>query len=205
MLGLIGKKVGMTSIFDEDGKLVPCTVIEAGPCVVTHIKTRETDGYEAIQMGYGYKKEKNTAKPQKGHFARAKSDPCAKLVEFRRPFAEAELGEEITAEIFEEGDLVDIIGTSKGKGFQGVVKRHGFRGVNDATHGQHNRLRAPGAIGACSTPSRVFKGMKMGGRTGNDRVKEKVKRVMKVLAEENIILIKGSVPGSKGSYVIIER
>lgn len=205
MLGLIGKKIGMTSVFDEGGKMVPCTVIEAGPCVVTQIKTRETDGYEAIQMGYGLRKEKNVAKPQRGHYAKAKVDPCEKMVEFRRPFAEAELGEEITAEIFNEGDLVDIIGTSKGKGFQGVVKRHNFRGVNDATHGQHNRQRAPGAIGACSTPSRVFKGMKMAGRTGNDRVKEKAKRVMKVLVDENIILIKGSVPGSKGSYVIIER
>ena len=195
----------MTSVFDEDGKMVPCTIIEAGPCVVTHIKTRETDGYRAMQLGFGYAKDKNVAKPQKGHFARAKTEPCAKLVEFRRPFAEAELGEVITAEIFEEGDLVDIIGTSKGKGFQGVVKRHGFRGVNDATHGQHNRNRAPGAIGACSTPSRVFKGMRMGGQTGGDRVKEKMKRVMKVLADDNIILVKGSVPGSKGSYVIIER
>ena len=205
MLGLIGKKVGMTSVFDDSGQLIPCTVIEAGPCVVTHIKTEESDGYTAIQLGYGDRKDENTAKPQKGHFARAKTDPCAKLAEFRDPEAEVELGEEITAEIFEEGELVDVIGTSKGKGFQGVVKRHGFRGVNDATHGQHNRARAPGAIGACSTPSRVFKGMKMGGRTGGDRVKEKLKEVVRVLVDENIILIKGSIPGSKGGYVIIER
>ncbi len=205
MLGLIGRKVGMTSVFDDGGKLVPCTIIEAGPCVVTHIKSEETDGYNAIQLGYGDKKEKNTAKPQRGHFEKAKTSPKAKLVEFRNPAAEVELGEVITAEIFEEGDLVDIVGTSKGKGFQGVVKRHNFRGVNDATHGQHNRLRAPGAIGACSTPSRVFKGMKMAGRTGGDRVKESSKRIVKVLTEENLILVKGSVPGSKGGFVIIER
>lgn len=205
MLGLIGKKVGMTSVYNDAGKLVPCTIVEAGPCTVTHIKTGESDGYEAIQLGYGDKKEKNTAKAQKGHFAKAGSAPKAKLVEFRNPEAEVTLGEVITAEIFEEGDYVDVIGTSKGKGFQGVVKRHGFRGVNDATHGQHNRLRAPGSIGACSTPSRVFKGMKMAGRTGNDRVKEKAKEVVKVLADQNIILIKGSIPGSKGGYVIIER
>ena len=205
MLGLIGKKVGMTSIFNEDGKIIPCTVVEAGPCVVTHIKTMDSDGYEAIQLGYGDKKEKNTAKPQKGHFAKSGSAPKAKLVEFRNPEAEVTLGEVITSEIIEEGDFVDVIATSKGKGFQGVVKRHGFRGVNDATHGQHNRARAPGSIGACSTPSRVFKGMKMGGRTGNDRVKEKSKQVVKVLTDQNIILIKGSIPGSKGGYVVIER
>lgn len=205
MLGLIGRKVGMTSVFDEAGKLIPCTIIEAGPCVVTHIKSEETDGYESIQLGYGDKKEKNTTKPQRGHFERAKTSPKAKLVEFRNPAAEVALGEVITAEIFAEGDLVDIVGTSKGKGFQGVVKRHNFRGVNDATHGQHNRLRAPGSIGACSTPSRVFKGMKMGGRTGGDRVKETAKRVVKVITDENIILVKGSVPGSKGGFVIIER
>ncbi len=205
MLGLIGKKVGMTSIFGDDGKLITCTIVEAGPCVVTQIKTKETDGYEAIQMAYGDKKEKNTSKPLKGHFEKCGSAPKAKVVEFRKPFAEVTIGEVITTEIFDEGELVDIIGTSKGKGFQGVVKRHGFRGVNDATHGQHNRLRSPGSIGACSTPSRVFKGMKMGGRTGNDRVKEKGKEVLKVLNDQNILLIKGSIPGSKGSYVIVER
>jgi large subunit ribosomal protein L3 len=205
MLGLIGKKIGMTSIFDDAGRLVPCTVIEAGPCVVTQIKTEKSDGYNAIQLGFGDRKAKNTAKPQLGHFAKAKTDPCAKLVEFRNPAAEVTLGEEITLGIFEEGEMVDIISTSKGKGFQGVVKRHGFRGVNDATHGQHNRGRAPGSIGACSTPSKVFKGMKMAGRTGGDRVKEKSKQVLKVLPNENIILIKGSIPGSKGGYVIIER
>ncbi|MEZ5006673.1 MAG: 50S ribosomal protein L3 [Chitinophagales bacterium] len=205
MLGLIGKKIGMTSIFNEEGKLIPCTVVEAGPCVVTHIKTVDSDGYDAIQLGYGDKKEKNTAKPQKGHFAKAKVAPKAKLVEFRNPQAEVALGEVITSTILEEGEFVDVIATSKGKGFQGVVKRHGFGGVGDATHGQHNRGRAPGSIGACSTPSKVIKGMKMGGRTGNDRVKEKSKRIMKVLADQNIILIKGSIPGSKGCYVVIER
>ncbi len=205
MLGLIGKKVGMTSIFSDDGKLIPCTVVEAGPCVVTQIKTMDSDGYEAIQLGYGDRKEKNVAKPQKGHFAKAGVGTKAKLVEFRNPEAEVTLGEVISTEIIEEGDYVDVIATSKGKGFQGVVKRHGFRGVNDATHGQHNRGRAPGSIGACSTPSRVFKGMKMAGRTGNDRVKEKAKQVLKVLADQNIILIKGSIPGSKGGYVVIER
>jgi large subunit ribosomal protein L3 len=205
MLGLIGKKIGMTSIFNEEGKLIPCTVVEAGPCVVTQIKTMDSDGYESIQLGYGDKKEKNTAKPQKGHFAKAKVAPKAKLVEFRNPQAEVTLGEVITSEILEEGEFVDVIATSKGKGFQGVVKRHSFSGVGDATHGQHNRGRAPGSIGACSTPSKVIKGMKMGGRTGNDRVKERSKRIMKVLADQNIILIKGSIPGSKGCYVVIER
>ncbi|MEZ5001918.1 MAG: 50S ribosomal protein L3 [Chitinophagales bacterium] len=205
MLGLIGKKIGMTSIFNEEGKLVACTVVEAGPCVVTQIKTMESDGYESIQLGYGDKKEKNTAKPQKGHFAKAKVAPKAKLVEFRNPQAEVALGEVITSEILEEGDFVDVIATTKGKGFQGVVKRHGFGGVGDATHGQHNRGRAPGSIGACSTPSKVIKGMKMAGRTGNDRVKERSKKIMKVLADQNIILIKGSIPGSKGGYVVIER
>ncbi|MCP4121778.1 MAG: 50S ribosomal protein L3 [Bacteroidetes bacterium] len=205
MLGLIGKKVGMTSIFDESGKLIPCTIVEAGPCVVTQIKHKETDGYEAIQLGFADKKVKNTAKPQKGHFEKAGTAPLKKLVEFRKPLTEVTVGEVIKADFLEEGELVDVIGTSKGKGFQGVVKRHGFRGVNDATHGQHNRGRAPGSIGACSTPSKVFKGMKMAGRTGNDRVKEKAKRVMKVLVDENLVLIKGSIPGSKGGYVIIER
>jgi large subunit ribosomal protein L3 len=205
MLGLIGKKVGMTSVYNTAGKLIPCTIVEAGPCVVTHIKTDATDGYEAIQLGYGDKKEKNTAKPQKGHFAKAGSAPKAKLIEFRNAQAEVSLGEVITAEIFAEGEMVDVVGTSKGKGFQGVVKRHGFKGVGDATHGQHNRLRAPGSVGACSTPSKVFKGMKMAGRTGTDRVKEQRKEILKVLADQNIILIKGSIPGSKGGYVIIER
>ena len=205
MLGLIGKKVGMTSVFNDAGKLIPCTLVEVGPCVVTNIKTEENDGYSAVQLGFGDKKEKNTSKPLKGHFAKVGSAPKAKLVEFRDAEAEVTLGEVITASIFEEGELVDVIGTSKGKGFQGVVKRHNFRGVNDATHGQHNRLRAPGSIGACSTPSRVFKGMKMGGRTGTDRVKEKAKQVVKVLADQNLLLIKGSIPGSKGSYVIVER
>jgi large subunit ribosomal protein L3 len=205
MLGLIGKKVGMTSVYNTAGKLIPCTIVEAGPCVVTQIKKDATDGYEAVQLGYGDKKEKNTAKPQKGHFAKAGSAPKAKLIEFRNAQAEVTLGEVITAEIFAEGEMVDVVGTSKGKGFQGVVKRHGFKGVGDATHGQHNRLRAPGSVGACSTPSKVFKGMKMAGRMGSDRVKEQKKEILKVLADQNIIIIKGSIPGSKGGYVIIER
>lgn len=205
MLGLIGKKIGMTSIFDEGGKLVPCTIVEAGPCVVTQIKTVESDGYNAVQLGYGDRKEKNTAKPQKGHFAKANTAPKAKLVEFRDAMVETKLGEVIGASFLEVGEKVEVIGISKGKGFQGVVKRHGFGGVGETTHGQHNRKRAPGSIGACSTPSRVFKGMRMAGRTGGDRVKEKGRRILKVLPEENLILIKGSIPGSKGSYVIIER
>lgn len=205
MLGLIGKKVGMTSIFSEGGKLVPCTIVEAGPCVVTQIKKKEgKDGYEAIQLSYGERKEKNTPKPQKGHFAKVKAAPMAKTVEFRNSMAQVTLGEVITAEIFDAGDIVDVIGITKGKGFQGVVKRHGFSGVNDATHGQHNRGRAPGSIGACSTPSRVFKGTRMSGRTGTNRVKEKDKEIVRVIPEENIVLIKGSIPGSKGSYVVIE-
>lgn len=205
MLGLIGKKVGMTSVFGEGGKLIPCTIVEAGPCVVTQVKSQTTDGYEAVQVGYGDRKEKNTPKPQKGHFAKAGTAPKAKLLEFRDPGMEVSAGDVIDAGIFAEGDRIDVIGTSKGKGFQGVVKRHNFRGVNDATHGQHNRQRHPGSIGACSTPSRVFKGMKMAGRTGGDRIKEKGRRIVKVLAEENLILIKGSIPGHKGGYVILER
>lgn len=204
MKGIIGKKIGMTSIFDA-GKMVACTAIEVGPCVVTQIKTEDKDGYNAIQLGYGDKKEKNTTMALKGHFQNANTAPKAKLVEFRDNNIDVKLGDVISSEIFNEGDKVDVVGTSKGKGFQGVVKRHGFSGVGMATHGQHNRLRAPGSVGACSTPSRVFKGIRMGGRTGNDRVKERGRKIVKIFGEENILLIKGSVPGAKGSYIIIEK
>jgi large subunit ribosomal protein L3 len=205
MAGIIGKKLGMTSVFSTDGKNIPCTIIEAGPCVVTQIKSQEKDGYEAIQIGYGERKEKNTPNALKGHFKKAKTSPKRKLVEFDIFDKDLNLGDQVTVELFQEGEFVDAVGTSKGKGFQGVVKRHNFRGVGDATHGQHNRLRAPGSIGAASYPARVFKGMKMAGRTGGDRVKVTNLQVMKVLAEKNIIVIKGAVPGAKGSYVILEK
>ncbi len=205
MAGIIGKKLGMTSVFSTDGKNIPCTIIEAGPCVVTQIKSHEKDGYEAIQIGYGERKEKNTPNALKGHFKKAKTSPKRKLVEFEIFDKDLNLGDQVTVELFQEGEFVDAVGTSKGKGFQGVVKRHNFRGVGDATHGQHNRLRAPGSIGAASYPARVFKGMKMAGRTGGDRVKVTNLQVMKVLADKNIIVIKGAVPGAKGSYVILEK
>lgn len=205
MSGLIGKKVGMTSIFDETGKQIACTVIEAGPCVITQIKTIATDGYDAVQLGYGEKKEKNTTKPLAGHFEKASTTPKKKLVEFRIPIAEAKLGDVITSEIISVGDKVSIVGQSKGKGFQGVVKRHGFAGVGGQTHGQHNRLRSPGSLGACSTPSRVMKGMKMGGRMGNDRVKQTNMKVLSVLHDKNLIFVKGCIPGHNGSLIIIEK
>lgn len=210
MPGIIGKKVGMTSIFDENGKSVACTLIEAGPCVVTQVKDESTDGYKAVQLGYGERKEKNTPKALKNHFAKAKTTPKSILVEFRDFRAEFEdkvkLGNEIKIEdVFEENDFVDAIGTSKGKGFQGVVKRHGFGGVGQATHGQHNRLRAPGSIGAASFPSRVFKGLKMAGRTGGDRVKLLNLKVMKIYPEKNLLVVSGSVPGAKNSYVVLEK
>ena len=213
MQGIIGKKVGMTSIYSVEGKNIPCTVIEAGPCVVTQIKTQEVDGYEAVQIAFDDKKEKHTTKAMKGHFEKAGTTPKRKLVEFQEygqikkgeEFADVEVGDLITVNIFREGEWCDVTGTSKGKGFQGVVKRHGFSGVNDATHGQHNRLRAPGSLGASSWPSRVFKGMRMAGRTGGDTVTIFSLRVLKVIPESNLVLIKGSVPGAKGSYVIIER
>ncbi|HMQ07136.1 MAG TPA: 50S ribosomal protein L3 [Saprospiraceae bacterium] len=206
MNGLIGKKIGMTSIFDADGKNIACTVIEALPNTITQIKTIESDGYDAIQLGYGEKKEKNTSKALKGHFALANTTPKSKLVEIRNFYPGKKLGEAITIEdVFAVGDKVNAIGTSKGKGFQGVVKRHGFSGVGDATHGQHNRLRAPGSIGAGSTPSKVVKGMKMAGQTGNKRVKTKNLRVIRILADKNLLLIKGAIPGSKGSFIIIEK
>jgi len=204
MAGIIGKKIGMTSVYSAEGKNLPCTLIEASPCVITQIKTEEKDGYNAVQLGYGERKDKHTTNALKGHFKKAGVSPKKKLVEFSG-FEDKNLGDSITVEIFEEGEFVDVVGTSKGKGFQGVVKRHGFHGVGDATHGQHNRMRAPGSIGAASYPARVFKGMRMGGRTGNDRVKQGNLQVLKVLADKNILVVKGSVPGAKGSYVIVEK
>lgn len=204
MPGLIGKKLGMTSIFDANGKMIPCTIIEAGPCVVTQLKTIEKDGYEAVQLGYGDRKDKNTPKSLKGHFKAAGTTPKKKVMEFDG-FDDAKLGDEITLDIFNEGEYIDVVGTSKGKGFQGVVKRYSFKGVNDATHGQHNRLRAPGSIGAASYPARVFKGMRMAGRMGNDRVTMQNLIVVKVLKDKNIMLVKGSVPGAKNSYVIVKK
>jgi len=204
MAGIIGKKIGMTSVFSAEGKNLPCTIIEAGPCVVTQIKTQEKDGYESVQIGFEDKKEKNTPKAMLGHFAKAKTTPKRKIVEFKG-LEDVNLGDAITVEQFQEGEFVDVAGTSKGKGFQGVVKRHGFGGVGQATHGQHNRMRAPGSIGAASYPARVFKGMKMGGRTGGDRVKSINLQVLKVIPEKNLLIVKGSVPGSKGSYLIVEK
>lgn len=197
----------MTSIFDEKGRNVACTVVEAGPCVVTQVKTDDTDGYYSIQLGYGEAKEKNTSNQMLGHFANAKTTPKRKVVEFRDFDAvEKAIGDIVTVdEVFEEGDMVAAVGTSKGKGFQGVVKRHNFKGVNDATHGQHNRQRAPGSIGAASYPARVFKGMRMAGRTGGKRITVKNLEVLKVFPEKNLILVKGAIPGHKGSYVIIEK
>ncbi len=204
MAGLIGTKIGMTSIFGEGGAIIPCTVIQAGPCVVTQKKSKDKDGYDAVQLGYGEKKEKNTTKPMKNHFEKSGGVPKAKLVEFKG-MDNLSVGDVVTSEILTEGEKVNIVGTSKGKGFQGVVKRHGFGGVGGQTHGQHNRLRAPGSLGACSTPARVMKGMKMGGRMGTDRVKEQNMKIVKVLNDENLIIVKGSIPGHNGSYVIIEK
>ena len=205
MSGLIGKKIGMTSIFDENGKNMPCTVIQAGPCVVTHVRTEEKDGYEAIQLGFDDKTEKSATKAQIGHAKKAGTTVKKKVAEFSGFDEEYKLGDTITVEHFEEGEFVDITGTSKGKGFQGVVKRHGFGGVGQATHGQHNRLRAPGSIGAASYPARVFKGMKMAGRMGTDTVKVQNLRVLKVVADQNLIVVKGCVPGHKNAYVKIEK
>ena len=206
MPGIIGKKIGMTSLFTADGRNVPCTLIQAGPCVVTQVKTLEVDGYTAVQLGYGDKKAKNTNKPLAGHFAKAGVTPRKKLVEFRTDdVASYSLGAEISADYFAEGDFVDVVGTSKGKGFQGVVKRHNFAGVGGQTHGQHNLGRHPGSIGACSWPSRVFKGMRMAGRMGGDRVKIQNLKVLRVMNEQNLILVSGSVPGAKNGYVILEK
>lgn len=205
MSGLIGRKIGMTSIFDENGKNIPCTVIEAGPCVVTQVRTTEVDGYEAVQLGFDDKAEKRATKAALGHFKKAGTSPKKQVVEFQGFEQELKLGDEITVEHFIEGEFVDVAGTSKGKGFQGVVKRHGFAGVGQATHGQHNRLRAPGSIGAASYPARVFKGMRMAGRMGGERVKVQNLRVLKVVTEKNLLVVKGAVPGHKNSYVIIEK
>ena len=209
MPGLIGKKIGMTSVFGADGKNIPCTVIEAGPCVVTQIRTEEVDGYAAVQLAYDEKKEKHTSAPMLGHFKKANTTPKRKLVEFENDFAkELQLGDQMTvSDIFTEDEeaWVDVTGISKGKGFQGVVKRHGFAGVGGQTHGQHNRLRAPGSLGASSWPSRVFKGKRLAGRMGGDRVKILNLKVIKVIPENNLILVKGSIPGAKGSYVIVEE
>ena len=202
---LIGKKVGMTSIFSPEGKIIPCTVIEAGPCVVTQVKTEEVDGYKALQIAYGEKREKSTNQPLQGHFKKAGTTPKQKLVEVSDFEQEYALGDTISLDIFTEGELVDIIGISKGKGFQGVVKRHGFGGVGQTTHGQHNRSRHPGSIGAGSYPSRVFKGMRMAGRTGGEQVKVYNLKVVKLDADKNLMLVRGAVPGHKNSFVIIEK
>jgi len=203
MSGLIGKKVGMTSIFDENGKNIPCTVIEAGPCVITQVRTTEADGYEALQLGFDDKKKANKA--ASGHAKKAGTVAKRKVVEFQGFEGEFKLGDSITVDHFVEGEFVDVSGTSKGKGFQGVVKRHGFAGVGQATHGQHNRLRAPGSIGAASYPARVFKGMRMAGRMGGDKVKVQNLKVLKVVAEKNLLVVKGCVPGHKNAYVIIQK
>lgn len=205
MSGLIGKKIGMTSIYDENGKNIPCTVIEAGPCTVTQVRTNEVDGYEALQLGFDDKSEKNASKAALGHAKKAGTSVKTKVVEFQGFEEDYKLGDAITVEHFSEGEFVDVSGTSKGKGFQGVVKRHGFGGVGQATHGQHNRLRAPGSIGAASYPARVFKGMKMAGRMGGEKVKVQNLRVYKVVPEKNLLVVKGCVPGHKNSYVIIEK
>lgn len=210
MSGIIGKKIGMTSIYSADGRNVACTVVEAGPCVVTQVKSVKTDGYNAVQLAYGERKEKNTPKALLGHFTRANTTPKKKVVEFRDFRVEFEgqvdLGKTVkVSDVFKEGDFLDAIGKSKGKGFQGVVKRHNFSGVGDATHGQHNRLRAPGSVGACSFPARVFKGTRMAGRMGGDRVKLLNLRVMKILSDKNLILVSGSIPGANNSMVILEK
>ena len=205
MPGLIGKKIGMTSVFSAEGKSIPCTVIEAGPCHVTQIKSVEVDGYEAVQLAYDEKSEKHTTAPMLGHFKKAGVAPARKLVEFSGFDKELNLGDAVTVDIFEEDSFVDIVGTSKGKGFQGVVGRYGFGGVGQSTHGQDDRLRAPGSIGASSYPSRVFPGMRMAGHTGCDRVKIENLKVIKVIPENNLLVVKGSVPGCKGSYLIIEQ
>ena len=206
MQGLIGKKVGMTSVFDDDGKNIPCTVLQAGPCVVTQIKTKEKDGYFAVQLGFDEKKEKHTTKAEQGHFKKVNTTPKRKLIEFTG-FAEDQVkeGEVLTAELFRPDNWVDVRGWAKGKGFQGVVKRHSFSGVGGQTHGQHNRGRAPGSLGASSFPSRVLPGMRMAGRTGGQKVMSISMRVIKLMPESNLILVKGSVPGPKGGYVIITK
>lgn len=206
MSGIIGKKIGMTSMISADGRNVACTVVQAGPCVVTQVKTMDKDGYEAVQLGFGEKKEKNTSAPLLGHFKKANTTPKRKLAEFKEFAKQVSLGDTLTAvDIFVEGDFVDVIGTSKGKGFQGVVKRHNFSGVGGQTHGQHNRQRHPGSNGACSFPARVFKGQRMAGRTGNARVKTQNLKILKIIPEANLLVISGSVAGAKNSYLLIEK
>lgn len=205
MPGLLGRKIGMTSVFSAEGKNIPCTVIEAGPCVVTQVKTVEKDGYDAIQLGFEDKKDKHTPNAEKGHFKKAGVSPKRHLAEFKGFGNDYKAGSAINVELFNDTVYVDVIGKSKGKGFQGVVKRHGFGGVGQATHGQHNRLRAPGAIGACSYPAKVFKGTRMGGQMGNERVTVQNLQIIKVIPEHNLLLLKGSVPGSRGSIVAIEK
>ena len=205
MSGLIGRKIGMTSLFNEEGKNLPCTVLEVGPCVVTQVRTKAVDGYDALQLGFDDKADKNVTNAAKGHFKKSNTTPKKKLAEFRNFEEELKLGDIITVDHFKEGEFVDVSGTSKGKGFQGVVKRHGFAGVGQATHGQHNRLRAPGSIGAASYPARVFKGMRMAGQTGNEKVKVQNLAVVKVVTEKNLLVVKGCVPGHKNSYVIVQK
>jgi large subunit ribosomal protein L3 len=205
MKGILGKKVGMTSIFDSTGKQVACTVIEAGPCVVTQVKTEAIDGYSSLQISFGEKKEKNTNAPLKGHFAKANTTPKSTVKELRNTELTNSLGETITCEIFSEGDNVSVTGTTKGKGFQGVVKRHGFSGVGEASHGQHDRERAPGSLGGSSYPARVFKGLRMAGRMGGDKVKMKSLTVLKIYADKNLLVVSGSVPGHNGSIVLIQK
>ena len=204
MAGLIGKKIGMTSMFSDEGKNIPCTIIQAGPCTVTQIKTNATDGYDAVQISFDEQKESRLSKALLGHYKKANAIPSKKLVEVSFD-SEAKLGDSLNVDLFAEGDFVTVSGNSKGKGFQGVVKRHGFAGVGDATHGQHNRMRAPGSIGAASYPARVFKGMRMAGQMGNSRVKVENLQVMRVMSEKNIMIVKGAVPGAKNSYIIIEK
>ncbi|MFA7471368.1 MAG: 50S ribosomal protein L3 [Spirosomataceae bacterium] len=206
MSGLIGKKIGMTSLYDADGQALACTVIQAGPCVVTQVKTKESDGYNAVQLGFGERKPKHTTKPLLGHFQKASTTPKRKLVEFKYFQKQLQLGETLSVQdVFVEGEYVDVVGKTKGRGFQGVVKRHGFAGVGGQTHGQHNRQRHPGSIGACSFPSRVFKGLRMAGRMGGNRVTIQNLRVLKVIPEQNLLVVSGSIPGAKNSFVIIEK
>jgi large subunit ribosomal protein L3 len=205
MPGLLEKKIGMTSMFSEEGKNIPCTILEVGPCVVSQIKTNEIDGYEAVQIAYDEQKESRMSKALMGHLNKANSKAVKKMVEVTPFDIEVNLGDILTVDLFEEGSFVTVVGTSKGKGFQGVVKRHGFAGVGDATHGQHNRLRAPGSIGAASYPARVFKGMRMAGQMGNERVKVENLQVLKIMSDRNVIIVKGAVPGAKNSYIIIEK
>jgi len=205
MSGLIGRKIGMTSLFDENGKNIPCTVIEAGPCIVTQVRTEEVDGYSALQLGFDDKKAKSSNQALDGHFKKAGTTAKRKVIEFQGFEETYKLGDAISVDHFEEGEFVDVSGVSKGKGFQGVVKRHGFAGVGQATHGQHNRLRAPGSIGAASYPARVFKGMRMGGRMGGDKVKVQNLKVLKVVAEKNLLVVKGAIPGHKNAFVTIQK